>query len=255
MSEAVGIELNLDVAKFDEDGYVLLPALLSAEEVANLRAWQGGREHVLNGDRMIHAHERDLMEYPGFLDVALKPHLVESMRKILGDDLQLLAVDYRDFPAQSGGRYWHIDFYYLPGVELTLTAVALLYLQDMTDEMGPLHLIPGSHKWARMPSPDEVTSEHLDGEVKANVTAGSALIIHPHLWHTVTRNVSDDRRKMMIYNFGPYWMKRLDEFFTRPLPTYILESKDPLVRQLFGLELSLAETIHGKTYRGEFYAN
>jgi hypothetical protein len=42
-------------------------------------------------------------------------------------------------------------------------------------------------------------------------------------------------------------VKRLDEYYTRPLPAAILASDDPRLRQLFGLGAN-APSIHGAAY-------
>jgi hypothetical protein len=47
-------------------------------------------------------------------------------------------------------------------------------------------------------------------------------------------------------------MKRMDEFDGTPLPAYITQSEDPLVRQLFGLGL-IGTSVHGAAYDARFY--
>ena len=37
--------------------------------------------------------------------------------------------------------------------------------------------------------------------------------------------------------FGRYWIKRMDNYFTQPLPADLLHTADPMKRQLLGLEL------------------
>jgi hypothetical protein len=37
--------------------------------------------------------------------------------------------------------------------------------------------------------------------------------------------------------FGRYWVKRMDEHFTQPLPADLLLTDDPMKRQLLGLGL------------------
>ena len=43
----------------------------------------------------------------------------------------------------------------------------------------------------------------------------------------------------------------MDDFYRTPLPDYVTESRDPLVRQLFGLELA-ATSIHGGYDRANY---
>ena len=78
--------------------------------------------------------------------------------------------------------------------------------------------------------------------------SGTAVAFNALTWHTGSRNSTDRPRRALFPYFGHYWIKRLDEFYLTPLPPGILESTDPLVRQLFGLESSTT-SIHGESYR------
>jgi ectoine hydroxylase-related dioxygenase (phytanoyl-CoA dioxygenase family) len=118
-----------------------------------------------------------------------------------------------------------------------------IYLQDMTPETGPLLVVPGSHRWRREPSAEEEQAE-IEGEIPVAVDAGTAVVFNAQLWHSGGRNESDRPRRAVFPYFGHYWIKRMDEFYRRPLPDYVLEHDDPLVRQLFGLGLATA-SVHG----------
>lgn len=80
------------------------------------------------------------------------------------------------------------------------------------------------------------------------VKAGSAVAFDGQLWHTGSRNNTPELRRALFAYCGPYWMKRMDEFFERPLPDYVAKADDARVRQLFGLELSTV-SVHGESYR------
>ena len=54
----------------------------------------------------------------------------------------------------------------------------------------------------------------------------------------------DQPRRAIFPYFGHYWIKRMDEFYRRPLPEYIVAHDDPLVRQLFGRGIAVA-SVHG----------
>lgn len=67
------------------------------------------------------------------------------------------------------------------------------------------------------------------------------------LWHTGAPNAGTWPRPADVAYFGQCWMKRLDGFLRAPLPPEVRDSGDPLVRQLFGLELD-APSVHGADY-------
>jgi hypothetical protein len=57
------------------------------------------------------------------------------------------------------------------------------------------------------------------------------------LWHTGDRNASDRDRLALFPYFGRYWVKRMDNYFTQPLPADLLATTDAMKRQLLGLGL------------------
>jgi ectoine hydroxylase-related dioxygenase (phytanoyl-CoA dioxygenase family) len=84
----------------------------------------------------------------------------------------------------------------------------------------------------------------VDGEAAVRVRRGTAVVFNAQLWHSGGRNDSDRPRRALFPYFGHYWIKRMDEFYRRPLPDYVVNHQDPLVRQLFGLGLT-TESVHG----------
>ena len=74
--------------------------------------------------------------------------------------------------------------------------------------------------------------------------AGGAVLFNAQLWHFGGRNDTDQPRRAIFPYFGHYWIKRMDEFYRRPLPEYIVAHDDPLVRQLFGRGIAVA-SVHG----------
>ncbi|MCY7301822.1 MAG: phytanoyl-CoA dioxygenase family protein [Thermoleophilia bacterium] len=128
-----------------------------------------------------------------------------------------------------------------------VSANAGIYFQDVTQETGPLYIVPGSHRWRREPTAEERGLPHPD-EVAVTMPAGTGIILHGQLWHSGGRNDSDRPRRAVFAYFGHYWMKRMDAYYRAPLPARILESDDDLVRQLFGLELTLAPSFFGAGY-------
>jgi ectoine hydroxylase-related dioxygenase (phytanoyl-CoA dioxygenase family) len=243
------LALNTAVEAFPETGYVVLPDLLSSSDVDGL--WDAfealpliKQESPIIGWRA-EAGERALVVDQRFLNVATHPTLVDCMRAVIGNDVQLIDYVAMEIGAQSGKhRAWHVDFpcFTYP---TCLTAIAGIYLNDMTDELGPLHVIPGSHAWQRIPGAEKETE--VDGEVKVAVRAGSAVVFNTQLWHTGSRNQSDHPRRALFLNYAHYWMKRMDEFHAGCLPGLVAGSADPLIRQLFGIELA-AESIWGLGY-------
>ena len=232
--------LNDDLQRFDELGYVVIPGLLSCQEAEALYAAfeRFPSVHRIRGGAIARHNERTLLRDERFFQALMKPALIDSVRRILGDELQLIAYDSADTLPRSGThRNWHADMSFWSDAPLTVNVG--IYLQDMTPEMGPLALLPGSHRWRRSPAEEEAAVEYA-GEFEARVPAGTAVMFDARLWHSAGRNESERHRRALFPYFGHFWMKRAAELYPRelpPLPEYITERPDPLTRQLFGLGL------------------
>jgi ectoine hydroxylase-related dioxygenase (phytanoyl-CoA dioxygenase family) len=243
---ATAVELeqyNQSIEEFYDYGYVLIPNMLTRNHVESLvEALSGMTREISERERW--ATEREMLQDPQFYEVVTHPRLIGTVRRIIGDDVQNIDfLGVEQAPHSGPVRGWHLDY---PGLGRMRTdrvgggvtppgMACPLYLQDMTDEVGPLRVIPGSHKWQRQVRSDEraVPKQH---ELVFNIPAGSVVCMHGNLWHSGSRNDSDDWRRLFTINFAPWWMKRLDHYYKTPLPDYILESEDPFIRQLFGLE-------------------
>lgn len=241
-------------ASFEESGYVVLPELLDGHLADELYGAfddlpLGGSPASVPGAApgRLQTNERALVRDPRFLDVLREPTLLETVEAALGGDVHLLAYEAVETPAGGGrARDWHCDFHFSTDAPLVVNTG--IYLQDMEDECGPLHVVPGSHRWNREPTSDEVHAE-LPGEVKLTVPRGSAVIFHGRLWHTGSQNTSSRPRRVIFPYFGQAWIRRMDDFYRDPLPAAILTSDDPVLQRLFGLH---PETpVHGATYTAD----
>ncbi len=234
------MQLNEDLHRFGELGYAVIPNLLTCQEAQALHAAFDSFPPVrrIRGGAIARHNERTLLSDERFFEALMKPALIESVLCILGDELQLIAYDSADTLPHSGThRNWHADMSFWTDAVLTVNVG--IYLQDMTPEMGPLALLPGSHRWRRNPTEEEAALEYA-GEIEGRVPAGTAIMFDAKLWHSAGHNDSERHRRALFPYFGHYWMKRAAELYPRelpPLPKYITERPDPLTRQLFGLGL------------------
>jgi len=235
MAQLNSANLNLSVENFSDLGYVVIPDLLGAAEVNDL---YNAFDKVRMRSAVHHvANERGLVRDERFVHLLTKPALLGVLRRVIGEDVQLLCYDAVESEAHTKkGPDWHVDMKLYS--DPTCVVQTGIYLQNMSDEAGPLYIVPGSHKWNRAPKhgPEHAAEESMDGAVKVNITAGSAVVFDARLWHSGSRNETDRPRRVLLAYFGHYWMKRLDEYYGTPLPAYIAQSTDPMVRQLFGIE-------------------
>ena len=153
--------MQLDDAQlhaFRRDGFIVLPELFSADEVAAMDR----RLTVLFGERCpenIRERSSDVVRTAMglhlrddvFADLVRDPRLVEPAIQITGDqDLYVQQVKVNAKEAFTGEQWqWHYDFathHHEDGVPLPLALNLHIFLDEVTEFNGPLTFIPGSHE-------------------------------------------------------------------------------------------------------------
>lgn len=221
---------NEQIESFERDGFLVLPQVLRGETLSEIQ--EAARKLAQSEPPQIGFrvwHERALFRRAAFRRVFECRELIEAQTALLGEDVQMLALDLLMTRPQNGGVGWHRDVNFV--CNKTLSINSGVYLQDMTAEFGPLRVVPGSHRWEENPS------QNPDGVLEVPTCAGDAVLFDAGLWHAGNLNNSTQDRLGLFAYFGKYWIKRMDNFFTQPLPQSLAQTREPLQRQLLGLGL------------------
>ena len=141
---------------------------------------------------------------PEIQEVFDHPIVHGAMKGVLGSDYVMHPHRYCHFNQQgSEGQNFHKDSY--AGDEQIRRhrcrwTMAFYYPQDVTEDMGPTAVLPGSQYYETGESAHEQPEIALCGE------AGTVTIVHYDLWHRAMPNRSDKKRYMLKFLFI-----RLDE--------------------------------------------
>ena len=147
------------------------------------------------------------------LEQLLEPEpLVDTARSLLGPSVMLRASCGRvTFPGRERMQTgWHVDHALRidpppPLVTTTPVVGCVVYLDDITEESGPTHVVPGSHLRG-VPPP---ASEDVPGAVGLCPRAGSVLFFHASLWHRGGRNSEEGAlRRVIILHFAQSGTRR-----------------------------------------------
>ena len=87
----------------------------------------------------------------------------------------------------------------------------MCYLVDLTDECGPLRVLPGSHLLKNPDDLDDKLQPH-PAERMLRLKAGDAVLFHDGMVHSGTTNVSASTRLFVGLTFNQTWMKQEDDF-------------------------------------------
>ena len=152
-----------------------------------------------------------LPRVPPLQDILDHPAVVGALTSILGPDYYLYPHRYCHFNRQgSEGQPLHKDSL-TRRQHRTRWVMAMYYPQDVTIEMGPTAVVPGSHYYNTGPGPA--------GELRSTAEAGTVSIVHYDIWHRATPNTSDRNRYMVKFLFtrmgepeSPSWSGGRDDW-------------------------------------------
>lgn len=207
------------IERFERDGFLVLPALLTPAEVAALRTevshiMNMQREEVLRADSgevraalAVHRYSEP------FRRLLHTPRLVNPTEQILGGEVY--CHQYKIVSKQPMGALdfpWHQDFanwHDLDGMPECRALNISVFLDEVTEWNGPVTFIPGSHRRGRvdsssklLPGLSKVTSlAEMDMAVIADMVkegglvspkgpAGTAVLFHGLTAHASTPNIS-----------------------------------------------------------------
>jgi ectoine hydroxylase-related dioxygenase (phytanoyl-CoA dioxygenase family) len=188
----------------DQAGYVVLPDFIQPDLLAQLRS-RIASLFTEEGDQA----GNEFKQEPGcrrlanlvnkgeeFRAAICEPRLLEYIRHVLGPEIKLSSLNARSVNAPgAGAQPLHVDMAAIPDDRGYWVCNSLWMLDDFTPENGTLRVIPGSHRWRRLPQ-DTLTDPFAShpGEVLVTGKAGTVVIVNAHLWHGGTANRSGASR-------------------------------------------------------------
>lgn len=208
---------------YDRYGYVVVPGLLTQEELADIRrsvdeAYQTRYEFAHDNvggnpeyDAVFLQKVNLWQVHEGIRRHTFRPSLAACSRRLLSADRvrvwhdQTLVKEPNSLPTP-----FHQDLPYWP-MEQEGALTAWTALDDVDERNSCMQYIPGSQAWGRLPGVDftspqgvaEIVPEHADEcvPVPAPVSAGSVVFHHSLTFHGATANTTDRRRRAMIVHY------------------------------------------------------
>ena len=227
-------------AFFQQQGYLIVPDLLSRGEVAECQR-EVQRLHQLaadleasqdplsnhfqrepfsqapnhNGLPVLRKIENTRALSPCFTQLAAHPRLVAIVQSLLGADLLLFRSTLMLKPAFHGSAHaLHQDSAYWP-MEPPALVTASIALDDATPDNGCIKVIPGSHhwglqEWGHIAQEQEAPLTNRDDidrsrQIDVPLAAGSAVLFHSLMVHGSGPNQTDRPRNTALYAyFSPH---------------------------------------------------
>lgn len=223
-----------EVARYQRDGYVVLPDVLSAREVADL---QHVTAEFVERSRQATAHTEvfDLepghsstdprvrriksphLQHPVYQRMVRHPKIVAVLRSLWGPSVRFDQSKLNLKAAGFGSPIeWHQDWAFYPHTNDDLAAVGIM-IDDFTPDNGSMLVIPGSHTG---PVYDHNANGCFVGGIDPSTSgidfskavmctgrAGSITVHHARLLHGSSANISGQPRRFLLHQYraGDAW--------------------------------------------------
>ncbi len=214
--------------EYDEVGAIVVPDILSPEEVAELRRVT---DSFVDRARSISTHDAiyDLedshspamprvrriksphLHDPAYAALVHHPRIVAALQSLWGPNIRFDTAKLNMKSAGFGAAVeWHQDWAFYPHTNDSLAAVGVM-MDAMEPANGPLLIIPGSHKGpvfdhhaeGRFCGAMDPTNKDVDYSKAVALTgkAGSITIHHVRAVHGSAPNTSNKERRLLLFQF------------------------------------------------------
>ncbi len=226
--------------QLEDQGFLAFPDFFSPEQVAAFNArveelfalegdGAGSEFKTESGARRI-ANAVDKGEI--FEQVIQTPQILEAIAVVLGPDFKLSSLNIRSANPHNGcAQPLHVDSGALPDALGNSVCNSVWMLDDFTERNGALRVVPGSHKWFRIPE----SGAKPEGEMLVTGKAGTVVVMNAHLWHGGSENFTGQQRRAMhvYYTRGDKPQQQYQKRLVRP---EVQARMSPLGRRLLALD-------------------
>ena len=216
------------IEEYDRVGAVVVPDVLSAAEVAELRSVTDGfverARHVPKhddiydledthsaGEPRVRRIKSPHLHHPAYAALVRHKGIMAALSPLIGGDIRFDTAKLNMKSAGFGAAVeWHQDWAFYPHTNDDLCAVGVM-MDDMEPENGPLLIVPGTHK-------GPVFDHHAEGRfcgamdpARRDVDYGSAVpllgragsitIHHVRAVHGSAPNTSAKARRLLLFQF------------------------------------------------------
>lgn len=237
-------DLERGLANIAEYGVTIVPEVLSGEHLERVREalyreieWdRKAQRHVAHPFDAEASHNVRVWNLvskdPVFEDLATHPLVLEYVRRLIGWPARLSTLSGNVNYPGAQPCVLHADQIWAPEpwpAKGPLGVNAGWIIDDFTKANGGTRIVPGSHRFNRLPRPGEAVPEM----VQVEAPAGSLLIFESRLWHQTGANVTRDVVRGAIFGFyqKPLYMPA-ENWFMQTKPEVVRRGSDELLTLL-----------------------
>ena len=226
------------LAEIEDQGYTILPNVISPEIIAALRedlqrlAAQLGTKPASNtfeGTNTLRIYNL-LARGPVYEAVPVHPGILPVVEGVLDEGCLVSSLSSIDIGPGEAAQPIHADdqIMPLPKPHVPTVCNTMWALTDFTEANGATRIIPGSHHADHSPT----YGAEFDS-IPAEMDAGSVLVWHGSLWHGGGANTTAERRVGLAMNYCAGWIRQ-QENQQLGIPIETARRFGPRLRELCG---------------------
>jgi ectoine hydroxylase-related dioxygenase (phytanoyl-CoA dioxygenase family) len=192
--------------KLDRDGFLPLPNILSAQQIAQINQRTEELIALEGGDAGKEVHQEagtirlsDLINKDSIFEICFThPRVLAGISHVLRGDLKLSSLNFRAALPGFGLQGLHADWSGAVQPDDYYVCNSIWLLDDFTESNGATRIVPGSQRSGKAPRDvmGDPTQPHPD-EILLTAPAGTVVIFNSHTWHGGTLNTTDRPRRAM----------------------------------------------------------
>ncbi len=229
----------------DRDGYIVLRDFMSGPFLEEVRC----RVEQLFVEEGVHAgsefkQEPQTRRLANLIDkgevfgrAIASVEILRQVGQVLGPEFKLSSLNVRSANPGSGWvQPLHADMGAVPDERGYWVCNTVWMLDDFTSENGAIRMVPGSHRWGKLPQDAlaDPTQRHPE-EILLTGAAGTVVVMNAHMWHGGTANRTTAQRRAM-HGFYCRWDKPQQQYQKRLLRPEVQSQLSPQLRRLLALD-------------------
>jgi ectoine hydroxylase-related dioxygenase (phytanoyl-CoA dioxygenase family) len=252
MNTRLPIEREMAQREFDELGFVVVPGFVDAAWLTELQAATEA-QFDLEGDAAgsefrQEAGSRRLANLCNkgevFRRVVIEPRLLELVAMVLGAEFKLSSLNARSAnPQNETSQPLHADMGAIADERGYWVCNSVWMLDDFTTENGALRIVPGSHRWNRLPQEvlDDPAASHPN-EILVTGKAGTVVVMNAHCWHGGTANRTE-RPRTALHAFYSRRDKPQQQYQQKLLSADVLAALSAIERRVLAINDPLNDAV------------
>ena len=192
------------------DGYLHCREILTPPQLDEMRSgWTRLLEQAVSGEPAFTSSRgnndgpRQLEQEAAFRICLEHPVVMAAVAFMLDDDVHLLSFRGRNPSRGSGQQALHVDAAGPTPADKQSAINAFWLLDDMDERNGATRVVPGSHRFERIPDKRSTHRDAIHREAQfLPGRAGDVIVFSAHLWHAGSKNESGANRRVAMAQFG-----------------------------------------------------